>query len=472
MILMLQAQYQTLRPQTTAHLAQTMTLLSLTSEELRQQIDAELASNPALELIDERRCPICHRILGIRENCPVCSRPRNDTLDEPIVFLSPHDDFVIHSDLSRDELPEDNESTQVEDLPTYVLKQVAPDLDVDERPIAAFLLTHLDEDGFLTIPLIEAARYFHVPLLRIEKIVTIIQHADPLGVGSSSPQEALIVQLEVLAETKPVPEYTKKIIIEGMDLLSHRQYNDLAKLFKITTRQVEIIARFIIENLNPYPGRSHWGDIRHTQIEKKSIYHNPDILIYHLNDDKNNPLVVEIILPLGGTLRVNPLFRKAVQEAEKEKKDMWKNDIERASLLIKCMQQRNHTMLRLMRRVVGLQKEFILNGERYLKPITRAFISEELGVHESTISRAVSSKIVQLPNKRIIPLASFFNRNLNVRTVLKDIIEKEKRPLSDTVLVELLAKQGYNVARRTVAKYRAMEGILPAHLRHPSLISV
>lgn len=105
-------------------------------------------------------------------------------------------------------------------------------------------------------------------------------------------------------------------------------------------------------------------------------------------------------------------------------------------------------------------------GDKNLKPVTRVQLSKELDVHESTISRAVANKSVQLPNRRIIPLSSFFDRSLNVRTVIKEMINNENRPLSDSDIVTLLTKQGFNVARRTVAKYRAMEGILPAHLRH------
>jgi RNA polymerase sigma-54 factor len=97
---------------------------------------------------------------------------------------------------------------------------------------------------------------------------------------------------------------------------------------------------------------------------------------------------------------------------------------------------------------------------------SRASLAHELEVHESTISRAVSNKAVQMPNGRIVPLSSFFDRSLNVRTLLREIITKEPRPLSDSELAEMLAENGYHVARRTVAKYRAMEGILPANLRH------
>jgi RNA polymerase sigma-54 factor len=159
------------------------------------------------------------------------------------------------------------------------------------------------------------------------------------------------------------------------------------------------------------------------------------------------------------------LFRTAIQQATDDRKGAWKSDLERASLFVKCLQQRNNTMQRLLTRVVTIQKDFILKGEKYLRPVTRVQISKELDVHESTISRAVSGKTVQLPNRRIIPMSSFFDRSLNVRTLLKDIIADEGKPLSDSDLVEILSDKGIDVARRTVAKYRAMEGILPAHLR-------
>lgn len=449
---------------TTAHLAQTMTLLTLTNEELRQQIDSELAANPALELTEERRCPICGHNLPLRGSCPVCSRPQTVNAEEPIVFISPREDFYSGSSTAREDLPEDNYSPSVEDLPTYVLHQIACELAMDDRPIAAFLLTHLNEDGLLDVSLSEVARYFHTTIARIEKIVSLIQHAEPIGVGSSSPQQAMLIQLETLAETSNVPPLAAEAIRESMDLLSHRQYGELARVLKVSTRQAQEIAHFISENLNPFPARSHWGDVRQAAAPTQ-VYHNPDILIYHLNDSPENPLVVEIIMPLVGTLRVNPLFRQSIRQADPEKIGDWKSDLDRASLFVKCIQQRNHTMQRLMQKLVMRQTDFILHGESHLKPLTRASMAEQLEVHESTISRAVSSKAVQLPNGRIIPMAMFFDRSLNVRTALKNIIEEESRPLSDTELAGLLEKEGYFVARRTVAKYRAMEGILPAHLR-------
>jgi RNA polymerase sigma-54 factor len=455
----------------TAHLAQTMTLLSLTADELRQQVESELASNPALELCEERRCPMCGRVLTSHSPCPACTAPKITEPEAPIVFISPREDFYTSHRESREDMSEEDDyTTASEDLPTYVLRQIAPELEPTDRKLAAFILTHLDEDGFLTTTTMEICRYQHVPPSQVQKIIRLIQRADPVGVGSASPQEALLVQLEVLAETRPVPPLAQAIICDGMDLLSRRQFSDLAHLLHTSLHQVQDVARFISENLNPFPARSHWGDVRETAETGTNVYHQPDIIISYLNERPENPLVVEIIMPISGTLRINPLFRQAIHEANAEKLEDWKADLDRASLFVKCIQQRNHTMLRLMERLVNIQGEFIRYGETYLKSITRAQLSGELEVHESTISRAVSSKAVELPSGRIIPMSMFFDRSLNARTVLRQIIDNESRPLSDTELAGLLSQEGYPVARRTVAKYRTMEGILPAHLRRSQAI--
>ncbi len=466
--MIIQSQRTTIRPMTTAHLAQTMTLMSLTADELRQKIEGELANNPALELVEERRCATCRRTLDAGGICPVCSRPEGILHEEPVVFISPREDFYTpRSATTSEELSDEEITADIEDLPTFVLRQIAPDLDPDDRPIAAHILTGLDEDGLLRIPLLEIARYHHVPISRIEKVLTLIQRAEPVGVGSSSPQEALLVQLSALSETQPTPSLASKAIQEGMDLMSRHQYAELGRLLNISTNQAKEIAYFISENLNPFPGRAHWGDIHQSAEPIQDVYHLPDIIISFLNNSAEPTLVIEIVAPLAGKLRVNPMFRSALAEAPSDKTEQWKGDIERASLLIKCIQQRNHTIVRLMQHLAVIQREFFLHGDACLEPITRASLAKALDVHESTISRAVSGKAVQLPSGRIIPLAKLFDRSLHIRTVLRQIIDQEKKPLTDTQLAKRLKEKGYPVARRTVAKYRSMEGILPAHLRQP-----
>jgi RNA polymerase sigma-54 factor len=462
---MLQVQRQSQRPLTTAHLAQTMTLLVLTADELRQQIDSELAGNPALELIEERRCPTCHRLLNEPGKCPVCSVPNNPLADEPVVFLSPRDEFIPRKDYLDTEIEDEPFAPASEELPTYVLRQIAPDLQPEERGLAAFLLTHLDDDGLLTTSLMEVSRYTHIPLTVVEKVQHVIQMADPIGVGSCNTKEALLIQLEALRENGEVPELAEELIREGLNNLSHHQYAELAHKFNVPIKKIQLAAKFIGENLNPFPARSHWGDTRQPGAQTTQVYHQPDIMISYLNDDPEKPLVVEIIMPLSGTLQVNPLFKQAIKQADPDVKPDLQRDLEKASLFVKCLQQRNNTMERLLTRVVSIQRDYIIRGEKYLKPVTRAQLSRELEVHESTISRAVANKAVQLPNRRIVPLSAFFDRRLNVRSVLKEIIEKEPKPYSDSDLVELLGEKGFEVARRTVAKYRSIEGILPAHLR-------
>ena len=191
------------------------------------------------------------------------------------------------------------------------------------------------------------------------------------------------------------------------------------------------------------------------------------LLFQHLNNDKDQPLLVEVIIPYISFLDINPLYNQAIKESSDETKSELINDYEKANLFIKCLQQRNNTMQRLLEKISTLQKEFIVNGEKYNKPLTRAQIAKDLKVHESTISRAVSSKSVQLPDGKIIPMANFFDRSMGIRAELKEIIAQEKKndPLSDSEIVKIFLKKGFKLARRTVAKYRSMEGILPAHQR-------
>ncbi len=465
---MYQRQFQKLQHQTTAHLAQTMTLLSMNNGELSQEIEKVLNENPALEMDLERRCPNCKRLLLPEQICPVCSKPKSTNVDESIVFLSPSRDFYKPGDQFRDEYFSREEiSANYENLAEYVLRQLVFDLEQEDRKIAAFLLNLLDEDGFVREDDLSTAQYFHVSITRIQKIRNIIKKADPIGVGSSTPEEALATQLEILRETQDIPKYTENIISEGLDLLSKKNYAAISRKLAIPENLVNKAADFISKNLNPFPARAYWGSARNPTADIPSVYIYPDVIIQLLNNDPDLPLIVEVILPYPGTLEINALYKQAIQQANTEKKNDLKSDFNKANLFIKCLQQRNNTMQRLLEKITLYQKTFINKGEKYIIPMTRASLAKELGVHESTISRAVSNKTVQMPGGRIIPLAKFFDRSLGIRAELKEIIENEntKNPLSDTKIVDKLKDRGHEVARRTVAKYRSMEGILPAHMR-------
>jgi len=464
-----QGQNQIQSPMTSAHIAQTMTLLYMTSTELLQSIDVELSKNPALELIRERRCPMCGRKLPPQGPCPICSQPKTLDPDETIVFISPRDDFYNYSggsgSNSYNEIPEDPFSSKQLDLPTYVIRQVAPELANDEREIALMILTNLDEDGFLAIDVRDICRFHHTTPKNVDAVLKKIQRCDPLGVSARNIKEALLAQIEFLSESTNIPEFVRRAITEEFDLLQKRNYGELAKQLGTSVQKIKLVTQFISDNLNPFPARANWGSYRQPNENTPEVFHQPDVLIYYLNNKPGNPLVIEIITPSRGTLRLSPLFKKALKEQTEENQEEWKKDLDKASLLIKCIQQRNNTMRQLMERIVAVQKSFIIHGDTKLEPLTRAEIAEELDVHESTISRAVANKTVQLPNKKIIPMSTFFDRSLSVRAIMRNIIENENHAMNDTEVRRRLEKQGIKVARRTVAKYRAMEGILPAHLR-------
>ncbi|MGQ0604330.1 MAG: RNA polymerase factor sigma-54 [Anaerolineales bacterium] len=461
--------FQDQRHTATAHLAQTMTFLQMSTTELETALLKELNENPALELVEELRCPQCGKRLA-RLPCPTCAAPRTD--DQPVVYLSPRQSLGDRSRADNGESSDDIEVRLRERLDEYILRQIAPALEVAERPVAAYLLAQLDEDGLLTEPIIEMAQYLRVAPSRIERVLNLIQHSDPPGVGAQSPQQSLLIQLESLAETTPEALLTiaRAIITEHFEPLARRDYARIARALQIPLIRVTQAAQFIQRNLTPYPGRAYWGEGKQPYADEVT-YKDPDISITQLRKQPNGSqasgsLMVEIIAPLSGWLRVNPELKAALAQCPEEgEREKWVQAVERAGLIAKCLQQRNHTLRRLMEMIATEQRAFILGGDGDLRPFTRSRVAKELGVHESTISRAVAGKSIALPNGRIVPLSKFFDRSLSVRDRVRNIIEAENRPLTDDEIAARLADDGLQVARRTVAKYRNMLGILPANLR-------
>ncbi len=451
-----------------------MTYLHMSTTELEAALRTELNENPALELVEELRCPQCGKRLT-RLPCPACAAPREDDL--PVVFLSPRQPAGERYGADGEERDSDLEVRQHERLDEHLLRQIAPMLEPHERPTAAYLLARLDEDGFFDEPLAEAAAYLRVPLAAVEHVLNLIQHADPPGVGARSRQESLLIQLESLANEHeaftsgarhaPLVPLARQIIEGHLDLLARQDYPRLARALRAPLALVIQAAHFIQRNLTPYPARAFWGEGK-LPHDDSAGYREPDIIVSQMRH--NQALMVEITAPLSGWLRVNPAFKAALQEngtafASEAEREKWAQAVERATLIAKCLQQRNHTLRRLMEMIATEQRNFILGGDGDLRPLTRSRVARALGVHESTVSRAVAGKSIALPNGRIVPLAKFFDRSLSVRDQVRRIIESETHPLTDDEIAARLAEEGVQVARRTVAKYRNMLGILPAHLR-------
>ncbi len=461
---MLQVQDHSLRPLTTAHLAQTMSLLALSNLELRDRVQAEVAANPALELVDDRVCPSCHRRLVTPGPCPSCSaKAAGDNL---LVYLSPRDSYRPSGTASLDDTPPELEPAAPEDLALHILGQLAGQLREEDRALAAFVLAGLDDEGFLQDPPAILARSNRTSLEQVQRVLGLISHADPPGLATEGPRQALLAQLDLLDPDDPLVILARRMLEEHFAELGRREFERIAQSMGASLPRVKQAAVLIHDKLNPYPARAFWRSGRQAAPADPNVYHSPDIHISHNPNGGDGTLVVEIFAPLAGWLRVNPLFRQSLPEAGEEQSEAWTRHLERASLFVKCLQQRNHTMKRLMQSLVARQRDFIEHGDRFLQPITRAGIALEIGVHESTVSRAVAHKSVALPDGRIIPLTRFFDRSLSVRDRIKEIVGGEPSPLTDDEIAARLRKEGVRVARRTVAKYRAIEGILPARLRH------
>jgi RNA polymerase sigma-54 factor len=441
-----------------------MSLLILSNQELKDKVLSELAQNPALELVEETMCPQCRRSLRGSSPCPICSL--RSTEEGPIVFLSPREAQRRVRNPIPDGQPLDEEPAAPESLTIHVLQQLAGDLEPDERQLAIYILSSLDEDGFLLNPPVYIARATRKPFSQVEHVLQLISRTDPAGLATSGPKEALLTQLDLVPVHGALQEICKSILEAHFAELGRRDYEKIADFLEVSATRVRQAASFIQDNLNPYPGRSFWGSGRQPQQGNAVVYHTPDITISQNPSEESGPLMVEIFAPMMGWLRVNPLFNQAKNDAEDETKEEWSKYLERASLFVKCIQQRNNTLRRMMEILVSQQRAFIVKGDRHLKPMTRAKLAKSLSVHESTVSRAVSHKSVALPDGRIIPLARFFDRSLSVRDRIKEIVKTEDRPLSDDQIASLLQGEGVRIARRTVAKYRAIEGILPARLRH------
>jgi RNA polymerase sigma-54 factor len=171
-------------------------------------------------------------------------------------------------------------------------------------------------------------------------------------------------------------------------------------------------------------------------------------------------------------LRINPLYRELLVRTEQEAGRLTDNDkrhvqqyVSRARLFMANIDQRRQTLQRIAAFLVSYQSDYLMKGVRYLRPLTRAMVAQELGVHESTVSRATAAKYIMLPSGEVVPLANFFTPSLSAKDVIKDMIEHEAEPLTDEQIAEQLGKKGIPVARRTVAKYREQLGILPSILR-------
>lgn len=313
---------------------------------------------------------------------------------------------------------------------------------------------------------------FDVDPARVERAVRHLQAMEPIGVGARDLRECLLIQLNYIEQTGVRQPYAREIIDRMLPWLSEHKYGVIAAELGTDTEMIHQVSDYIKKNLNPFPARGFLG--AHLSGGGTQANHVlPDVVI----SKKTLPggahtFEVEVVESRRFYPRLNASYSHLYAEVNRRHSQLSEHDrrhiqqyVSRAKLFIANIRQRHQTLTRITQCLVAMQRDFLDQGIRHLQPLTRARVATELGMHESTVSRATAAKYVMLPTGEVIPFSHFFVANLSVKDVIKDLINREDAPLTDQELANTLRTLGIHVARRTVAKYREQLGILPSSLR-------
>lgn len=444
-------------------------ILELSSLELQQAINAELAENPALELLEHPTCVVCGSLLQ-GSICPQCLSQQKqansyaDDLDDdytPDYYATPGGSAL------DDDFDPLSQAAAQPTLAERLLMDLRATLPARDLPIAQYLVGNLDETGYLRCSLEEVADRFGRSLEEVRRVLQQLQSLEPVGVGARDLRECLLIQLAYLEERGITCPYVREIITHFLTELGEHKYSKIASELGITVEAVVRAGEFIKQRLNPFPARSY-NSPEPPVTDSRSTYIWPDVII----TEREGEFEVEVVESKRFYLRVSPLYQQLAAElsrdpnkfSEDERRHI-KQYVSRAKLFIANINQRRQTLQKITQCIVDYQKDFLRYGIRHLKPLTRAAVAARLGMHESTVSRATASKYVMLPSREVIPFSKFFTPSLSVMDVIKELIENETRPLTDQEIAQELAQRGIFIARRTVAKYREQLGILPSSLR-------
>jgi len=289
---------------------------------------------------------------------------------------------------------------------------------------------------------------------------------DPPGIGARGPRECLLIQLRRLGELgQPLP-LAEWLVAHHLPALAFRHFREVARLVGETPKVVEAEWQFIRSRLHPYP--THGFDPDASEIAESAAQIRPDVVIRR----RDNRFEAEVVERQRYDLQVNREYmwtRKnlgALGCSEAERTHV-RGYVEQAQSFIAALKQRWETMQRVSDALIDLQRGFLEHGQSALRPLTRADVARRVNLHESTVSRATDGKFVLLPNGRAVPFDDFFDSSLPVKKALRELIDAEdpRRPLSDEQIARQLVKRGFAIARRTIAKYREEESILPSRLR-------
>lgn len=458
----------------TPQLQQAIRLLQLSTLELQQELQQALESNPLLEQIDT------HEEIDTRETQDSETLDTADALEqkempEELPLDASWDTIYTagtpsgtSGDYIDDELPVyQGETTQT--LQDYLMWQVelTPFSDTD-RSIATSIVDAVDETGYLTVPLediLESIGDEEIDIDEVEAVLKRIQRFDPVGVAAKDLRDCLLIQLSQFDKTTPWLEEARLIISDHLDLLAN---HDFRTLMRVTRLKEDVLKEAVnlIQSLDPRPGQS----IQTGEPE----YVIPDVLVRK----HNGHWTVELNSDSIPRLQINQHYASMCNNARNDGDSQFiRSNLQDAKWLIKSLESRNDTLLRVSRCIVEQQQAFFEQGEEYMKPMVLADIAQAVEMHESTISRVTTQKYLHSP-RGIFELKYFFSSHVNtegggeasstaIRALVKKLIAAENpaKPLSDSKLTSLLSEQGIMVARRTVAKYRESLSIPPSNQR-------
>jgi RNA polymerase sigma-54 factor len=444
-------------------------ILELSSLELQQAISEELHENPALELIEVPTCAVCGTELQ-GSVCPRCvQRQKSDDVTPRGAEPNYEEHIPQYQSGAEDEFDPLTQVASEETLAERLLSELGTLLDEEDMPIAEYLVGSLDDKGYLSCSVDEAAYELEVPPQRVRKVLTILQGLDPIGVGARNLRECLLIQIEYLERNGIEQPHAREIIEDHLFDLGEHKFGKVAHELHISTDAVAAVWNFVKSKLNPHPGHG-FSATNERDRDTRSMYILPDVIISRKEDD----FEIDVVESRRFFLRINPMYAQlggapAPQEPaaplNADDKRHVQQYVSRAKLFIANINQRRQTLYNITRCLVERQRDFLTEGVRQLKPLSRAAVAEELGIHESTVSRATAGKYVMLPSGEVIPFSHFFTPSLSIKDVIKEFVERENRPLTDAEIADRLREQGITIARRTVAKYRMQLNILPSSLR-------
>ncbi len=334
----------------------------------------------------------------------------------------------------------------------------------EQKRIGEYIIESLNGNGYLNTDIAEIATVFDTTPEKVEKVLNTIQTFDPAGVGCRNLKECLLLQLDAKEIDDPI---MREIIENKLDDLGEKRFNHIAKELGISTGEVQRIYD-VIKTLEPKPGRAF-------QSSDDVKYITPDVIVRRMDDE----FVVLVNESAAPRLMINSYYKSILNSCQDQPgiSRYITSKLEAALWLIRSIEQRRMTLYKVVTAIVEYQKEFFYSGVKSLKPLTLKDIAAEVGVHESTVSRATNGKYVQTP-RGTYELKYFFSSGVSgargegvssesVKEMLKKIIENEDpyKPVSDQRITDLLNSRGINISRRTVAKYRDELGIVSSGKR-------